>query len=138
VSVVLVTGASSGLGGATAALLAGSGHRVYAASRRGNVDPASAALPMTMDVDDDQSVSDGVEAILLKEGVKPGQKDPPSVERLRIAQRAWVASRDAECRRRGRETEGALWARPRVQCLGELAVQRANELGDDFSRLTAR
>ena len=67
-SVVLVTGASSGLGGATAALLAGSGHRVYAASRRGNVDPASAAMPMTMDVDDDQSVSDGVEAILLKEG----------------------------------------------------------------------
>ena len=74
----------------------------------------------------------------LKEGVKPGQKDPPSVERLRIAQRAWVATRDAECRRRGRETEGALWARPRVQCLGELAVQRANELADDFSRLTAR
>lgn len=66
-SVVLVTGASSGLGGATAALLAGSGHRVYAASRRGNVDPASAAMPITMDVDDDQSVSDGVEAILLKE-----------------------------------------------------------------------
>jgi uncharacterized protein YecT (DUF1311 family) len=74
----------------------------------------------------------------LKEGVKPGQKDPPSVERLRIAQRAWVATRDAECRRRGRETEGALWARPRVQCLGELAVQRANALADDFSRLTAR
>ena len=67
-SVVLVTGASSGLGGATAALLAAGGHRVYAASRRGHVDPASAALPMKMDVDDEQSVSDGVEAIELKEG----------------------------------------------------------------------
>lgn len=74
----------------------------------------------------------------LKEGVRPGQKDPPSVERLRIAQRAWVVARDTECRRRGRETEGALWARPRVQCLGELAGRRANELADDFSRLTAR
>jgi uncharacterized protein YecT (DUF1311 family) len=73
-----------------------------------------------------------------QEGVKPGQKDPPSVDRLRVAQRAWVVARDAECRRRGRGTEGALWARPRVQCLGEAAARRANELADDFSRLTAR
>jgi uncharacterized protein YecT (DUF1311 family) len=73
-----------------------------------------------------------------QEGVKPGQKDPPSVDRLRVAQRAWVVTRDTECRRRGRGTEGALWARPRVQCLGEAAARRANELADDFSRLTAR
>ncbi len=73
-----------------------------------------------------------------QEGVRPGQKDPPSVDRLRVAQRAWVVARDTECRRRGRETEGALWARPRVQCLGEAAARRANELADDFSRLTAR
>jgi len=73
-----------------------------------------------------------------KEGVKPGQKDPPSVDRLRVAQRAWVVSRDAECRQRGRGTEGPLWARPRVQCLGEASAKRANELADDFSRLTAR
>jgi uncharacterized protein YecT (DUF1311 family) len=74
----------------------------------------------------------------LKEGVRPGQKDPPSVERLRAGQRAWVVARDTECRRRGRDTEGALWARKRVQCLGEFAAKRANELADDFSRLTAR
>jgi uncharacterized protein YecT (DUF1311 family) len=73
-----------------------------------------------------------------QEGVKPGQKDPPSVDRLRVAQRAWVVARDTECRRRGRGTEGALWARPRVQCLGDAAARRANELADDFSRLTAR
>lgn len=73
-----------------------------------------------------------------QEGVKPGQKDPPSVDRLRVAQRAWVVSRDAECRQRGRGTEGALWARPRVQCLGEASAKRANDLADDFSRLTAR
>lgn len=73
-----------------------------------------------------------------QEGVKGGQKDPPSVDRLRVAQRAWLVARDTECRRRGRGTEGALWARPRVQCLGGAAARRANELADDFSRLTAR
>ncbi|MBY0496949.1 MAG: SDR family oxidoreductase [Cyanobacteria bacterium] len=66
--VVLVTGASSGLGAATAAWLAASGHRVYAASRRGSVDPLSDAVPLRMDVDDDQSVGDGTEHILLREG----------------------------------------------------------------------
>jgi uncharacterized protein YecT (DUF1311 family) len=73
-----------------------------------------------------------------QEGVRPGQKDPTSVVRLRVAQRAWLVDRDTECRRRGHGTEGALWARPRVQCLGEFASRRANELADDFSKLTAR
>jgi len=70
-----------------------------------------------------------------QEGVKPGQKDPASVDRLRVAQRAWVVYRDTECRRRGRGTEGALWARPRVKCLAEFATARANELADNFSRV---
>jgi uncharacterized protein YecT (DUF1311 family) len=73
-----------------------------------------------------------------QEGVKPGHKDPPSVERLRVAQRAWLVNRDTECRQRARGTEGALWARPRVQCLGEFAGRRANELADNFSKLIAR
>ena len=72
------------------------------------------------------------------EGVAPGARDPASVQRLRVAQRAWLVERDTECRRRGRNTEGARWARPRVRCLGQLANRRANELSDDFSRLTAR
>ena len=74
----------------------------------------------------------------LKEGVKGSAKDPASVQRLRVAQRAWLVSRDTECRRRGKGKEGARWARPRVRCLGEFANRRANELSDDFSRLTAR
>ncbi len=74
----------------------------------------------------------------LKEGVKGNAKDPASVQRLRVAQRAWLVSRDTECRRRGKGKEGARWARPRVRCLGEFANRRANELSDDFSRLTAR
>jgi uncharacterized protein YecT (DUF1311 family) len=73
-----------------------------------------------------------------QEGVRPGQKDPPSVQRLRVAQRSWLVYRDTECRRRGRGTEGALWAQTRVACLSEFSARRANELADNFSRLTAR
>lgn len=74
----------------------------------------------------------------LKEGVRPGARDPASVQRLRVSQRAWLVERDTECRKRGRGTEGTRWARPRVKCLGEFADRRAKELSDDFSRLTAR
>ena len=70
-----------------------------------------------------------------QEGVKPGQKDPASVDRLRVAQRAWVVNRDTECRRRGKGTEGTLWARPRVKCLAEFSTKRANELADNFTRV---
>jgi uncharacterized protein YecT (DUF1311 family) len=72
-----------------------------------------------------------------QEGVAPGAKDPPSVQRLRVAQRAWLVYRDTECRRRGRGKEGALWAKPRSRCLAQFASKRANELADNFSRLTA-
>jgi uncharacterized protein YecT (DUF1311 family) len=72
-----------------------------------------------------------------KENVKPGKSDPPSVQQLRAAQRAWQMSRDTECQRRGGK-EGALWARTRVSCFAEFSDKRANELADDFSRLTAR
>ncbi len=72
-----------------------------------------------------------------QEQVAPGVKDPPSVQRLRVAQRAWLVYRDTECRRRGRGKEGPLWAKPRAKCLGEFSVRRATELADNFSRLTA-
>lgn len=73
-----------------------------------------------------------------QEGVPPGAKDPASVQRLRVSQRGWLVYRDTECRRRGRGREGTRWARPRVRCLGQFANRRANELADNFSRLTAR
>ncbi len=72
------------------------------------------------------------------EGVPGGAKDPASVQRLRVAQRAWLVQRDTECRRLGRGKEGPRWARPRVRCLGGFADRRANELADSFSRLTVR
>jgi uncharacterized protein YecT (DUF1311 family) len=72
-----------------------------------------------------------------QEGVPGGAKDPPSVQRLRVAQRQWLVYRDNECRKRGRGKEGALWARPRARCLSEFSARRANELADDFVKLTA-
>lgn len=72
-----------------------------------------------------------------QEGVRGNGADPASVERLRVSQRSWLVYRDNQCRRRGRGKEGALWARPRVRCLGEFSIRRANELADQFSRLTA-
>ena len=73
----------------------------------------------------------------LQEKIAPGAKDPPPVVRLRVAQREWLANRDNDCRNRGKGTEGSLWARSRAQCLGELSSTRANELADNFSKLTA-
>src|SRR6201996_7548378 len=62
--VVLVPGASSGIGLACATHLAGRGYRVYGASRRAT----TGALTLTMDVTDDQSVERAVAAVLEREG----------------------------------------------------------------------
>jgi NAD(P)-dependent dehydrogenase (short-subunit alcohol dehydrogenase family) len=60
--VILVTGASAGIGLACADRMHGKGWKVYGASRRGT---ASANWsPLVMDVDDDQSVADGFARML--------------------------------------------------------------------------
>jgi NAD(P)-dependent dehydrogenase (short-subunit alcohol dehydrogenase family) len=64
--VVLVTGASSGIGLCCAALLAGKGYRVYGASR--SATPASPVLPLEMDVTLDHSVRDACDSVLQREG----------------------------------------------------------------------
>ena len=61
-------------------------------------------------------------------GAPAGAKEPPSVQQLRVAQRAWLVYRDTECRRRNRGREGPLWAPVRAQCLGEFSGQRTEEL----------
>lgn len=68
--VVLVTGASSGIGRACAVRLAGQGYRVYGASRRIPMDGAfsSTFQAIPMDVTDAKSVADGVALILAREG----------------------------------------------------------------------
>ena len=66
--VALVTGASSGFGRVIAQALAAAGWRVYGASRRAAADGAEGVLPIRMDVDDDASVTAGVQAIVAREG----------------------------------------------------------------------
>lgn len=66
VRVVLVTGASSGIGLCCAAFLAERGYRVYGASRSATT--ASGAAPLALNVTNDASVAEAVEAILAREG----------------------------------------------------------------------
>ena len=69
VSVVLLTGGSSGIGAATARLLAESGFTVYAGSRRGTVErPASRIIPIQLDVNDEASLKGAVEQIIAEQG----------------------------------------------------------------------
>jgi NAD(P)-dependent dehydrogenase (short-subunit alcohol dehydrogenase family) len=64
--VVLVTGASAGLGLATADLLASQGWTVVGASRRGSSGAGWSGL--SMDVDNDESVRAGVAAVIAEHG----------------------------------------------------------------------
>jgi NAD(P)-dependent dehydrogenase (short-subunit alcohol dehydrogenase family) len=64
--VVLITGASSGLGRACAEALAAAGHRVYAASRRPPSD-LPGCKPLALDVDRDDSVQSAIAWLLAAE-----------------------------------------------------------------------
>jgi NAD(P)-dependent dehydrogenase (short-subunit alcohol dehydrogenase family) len=63
--VVLVTGASSGIGLACATHLAGRGYRVYGTSRRAGTGRAGTVAMLVADVSDDHSVE---RAVLEREG----------------------------------------------------------------------
>jgi NAD(P)-dependent dehydrogenase (short-subunit alcohol dehydrogenase family) len=65
--VVLLTGASSGIGAAAASLLASRGFRVFGASRRRPPDDAAATW-VPMDVCDEAQVRDGVARVLADAG----------------------------------------------------------------------
>lgn len=69
--VVLITGASSGIGKACAEYLARRGYRVYGTSRRASPEvglvPAGFTL-IRMDVRDDESVAQGIRLIMEREG----------------------------------------------------------------------
>jgi NAD(P)-dependent dehydrogenase (short-subunit alcohol dehydrogenase family) len=64
---VLITGASSGFGKATAELLAGQGYRVFGTSRQGGTDHGGYEM-LTLDVRDDESVRRCVDVVLAKTG----------------------------------------------------------------------
>ncbi len=66
--VVLVTGATSGLGRAVAERLASSGYRVYGTGRNPKTDESPSFTLIRMDVTDEKSVRAAVQEILEKEG----------------------------------------------------------------------
>ena len=71
-----------------------------------------------------------------QERVARDASDPPSVQRLRAQQRAWLVTRDEACRRRVGQ-QGALWAAPRARCLAGESTRRAAVLADRLTRLRA-
>jgi uncharacterized protein YecT (DUF1311 family) len=70
-------------------------------------------------------------------GASGGAAEPPTVQRLRAAQRAWLVYRDDECRKQTREREGPLWAPVRAQCLGAYSALRTQELQDALAKRPA-
>jgi NADP-dependent 3-hydroxy acid dehydrogenase YdfG len=66
--VILVTGASAGIGLATANALQADGHIVYGASRSISALKNISFIPLEMDVTDDASVNSGVETIIKAQG----------------------------------------------------------------------
>jgi uncharacterized protein YecT (DUF1311 family) len=70
-------------------------------------------------------------------GTKANAAEPPTVQRLRSAQRAWLVYRDDECRKRTRANEGPLWAPVRAKCLAEYSALRARELDDALAKRKA-
>ena len=67
--VVLITGGSSGIGAATARILADAGMKVYAGSRRGTVQEAHPGIvPIKLDVNDADALKAAVEEIVAAEG----------------------------------------------------------------------
>lgn len=70
-NVILVTGASSGIGYDAALILAGQGHKVYGAARRIELMDGlreKGVVPIRMDMTDEQSMADGVKTIIDAEG----------------------------------------------------------------------
>jgi NAD(P)-dependent dehydrogenase (short-subunit alcohol dehydrogenase family) len=67
-AVALVTGASSGIGRATAKALLGAGYRVFGTSRRAAAESVDGVTMLACDVTDDESVAKLVDEVLAKAG----------------------------------------------------------------------
>ena len=95
IRVALVTGASSGIGEASANKLLAAGYRVYGTSRRGPAAGEHAFPLLPLDVTDDASVKAAIEALIQREGridllvnnagfgVSPAAAEESSIEQAR-------------------------------------------------------
>jgi len=85
------------------------------------------------DVTLDRHYQSLIAALKREAGKQAGDREPPTVVRLRTAQRNWLVYRDDECRRRSAGTEGPLWAPTRAKCLAEYSALRTQELENALS-----
>jgi uncharacterized protein YecT (DUF1311 family) len=89
------------------------------------------------DVQLDRSYQMLIDRLKTEAGSRDGAAEPPAVQRLRTAQRAWLVYRDDECRKRTIDSEGPLWAPVRAKCLAEYSALRTRELGDALAKRPA-
>lgn len=94
--VALVTGASSGIGEASAHKLLAAGYTVYGTSRRGSLAGTHSFPILTLDVTDDDSVKTAIDELLRREGqidvlvnnagfgVAPAAAEESSIEQARL------------------------------------------------------
>lgn len=94
--IAIVTGASSGIGAATAELLANSGYKVYGTSRKGVQSTQSSYKMIALDVNSDASVEAAINQVLQIEGridllvnnagfgVAPGGAEESSIEQTKM------------------------------------------------------
>jgi uncharacterized protein YecT (DUF1311 family) len=85
----------------------------------------------------DKTYQSLITALKREAGTSSREREPPTVLRLRTAQRNWLVYRDDECRRRNEGKEGPLWAPTRAQCLAEYSEQRTRELASALATRSA-
>jgi uncharacterized protein YecT (DUF1311 family) len=64
-----------------------------------------------------------------------GVADPPTAQRVRVEQQAWLAVRENECPRHATAGAGPLWAQAAATCFNGMSSARAAELRDAVKRL---